>query len=215
MLTSRITFSRVVRGAEALPLALGGAGHHQAHDEAVQAQGLSEDEDQDHTHEQARLLRIRTDACVAHDANRKACCQGAHADREASTQVSVAGIGRVGGGLHLAIDDDGRDQAVDAKHAGHDHWDDAAHDHVRAHDTHGGNAHAGLGGAVGRAEVREDDGRGHAHEAEEGGGGVAGLQLQERGGGVGGHLSGRGAPGQGVCGPRGGGAGKPAEPKEP
>ena len=36
--------------------------------------------------------------------------------------------------------------------------------HVRPHDAHGGDADARLGSAIGRTEVREDDGGGHAHE---------------------------------------------------
>ena len=66
-------------------------------------------------------------------------------------------------------DDDGDDEAVDAEDTGHDHGDDGLHDELGAHDAHGGDADAGLGGAVGGAHAREDE-RGHgAHEAEEGG----------------------------------------------
>merc|ERR1719296_635443 len=96
----------------------------------------------------------------------------------------VARVGGVGGRLHLAVDDDRRDEAVDAEHAGHDHWNDGAHDHVRPHHTHRGDPRSGLGRAVGRTEVREDDRGGHPHEAEEGGGRVArrhGSEARPRG----------------------------------
>ena len=111
------------------------------------ASGLREDEDEDHADEEAGLLRVGAHAGVAHDADGEAGGQGAHADGEAGAQVRVARVGRVVGGVHLAVDDDGGDEAIDAEHAGHDHGDDGAHDHVRAHDAHGADADAGLGGA--------------------------------------------------------------------
>eukprot|EP00445_Apocalathium_hangoei_P035186 CAMPEP_0203945818 /NCGR_PEP_ID=MMETSP0359-20131031/81252_1 /ASSEMBLY_ACC=CAM_ASM_000338 /TAXON_ID=268821 /ORGANISM="Scrippsiella Hangoei, Strain SHTV-5" /LENGTH=85 /DNA_ID=CAMNT_0050877033 /DNA_START=31 /DNA_END=286 /DNA_ORIENTATION=+ len=40
-----------VGGAQVLTLALGRGGDHQAHDEAVEAQSLGEDEDEDHADE--------------------------------------------------------------------------------------------------------------------------------------------------------------------
>merc|ERR1712039_534268 len=98
--------SRVVGTAQVLALAVSGAGHHEAHDQAVEAQGLGEDEDQDHAHEQARLLRVRADTRVAHNADRETCCQRAHAYGETSTKVRIAGVGGVRSRLHFAVDDD-------------------------------------------------------------------------------------------------------------
>mmetsp|Transcript_25580 Transcript_25580/g.76206 ORF Transcript_25580/g.76206 Transcript_25580/m.76206 type:complete len:239 (+) Transcript_25580:39-755(+) len=181
--------SLVVGGAQALALALRRGRHDQAHDQAVEAQGLREDEDEDHAHKELGLLRVRPHAGVPDDANRQARRQRAHPDREAGGEVRVAREGRVGRRVDLAVDDHRGDEAVDAEDAGHDHGDDGAHDHVRAHDAHGADADAGLGGAVGRAEVGEDDGGRHAHEAEERRGRVALLHRQEGGGAVEGHVS--------------------------
>merc|ERR1711879_585814 len=85
--------SLVVWRAQVLALALGSGGHHQAHDEPVQAERLCKDEDQDHAHEEPRLLRVRADTCVANYADGQSCCQGAHADGEASAKVRVARVG--------------------------------------------------------------------------------------------------------------------------
>merc|ERR1711907_727404 len=84
--------SLVVRIAQVLALVIGTGGHHQAHDEPVQAKRFSEDENQDHAHEKPRLLRIRTDTSVAYNANCKACREGAHANCEACTKVRVARV---------------------------------------------------------------------------------------------------------------------------
>eukprot|EP00444_Apocalathium_aciculiferum_P059724 CAMPEP_0183599652 /NCGR_PEP_ID=MMETSP0371-20130417/179541_1 /TAXON_ID=268820 /ORGANISM="Peridinium aciculiferum, Strain PAER-2" /LENGTH=215 /DNA_ID=CAMNT_0025811721 /DNA_START=140 /DNA_END=788 /DNA_ORIENTATION=- len=167
-----------IRGAQVLALTLRSGCDHQADDEAVQAQGLGEDEDQDHADEEARLLRIRPHASIANDADGEASGQGGHANSEAGGQMGIAGVGRVSRGLHLAVDDHRRDEAVDAKDPSHDNGDDRAHHHVRPHDAHRRDANAGFRSAVGRAKVREDNGRGHAHEAEEGGGGIARLHLE-------------------------------------
>merc|ERR1711879_832986 len=125
--------SLVVWRAQVLALALGSGGHDYAHDEPVQAERLCEDEDQNHAHKEPRLLCVRADACIANDANCQSCCQGAHANCEASAKMRVAGVCRVGCGLHLAIDNDSGDQAIDTQDASHDNWNDGAHDHVWPH----------------------------------------------------------------------------------
>mmetsp|Transcript_52603 Transcript_52603/g.135781 ORF Transcript_52603/g.135781 Transcript_52603/m.135781 type:complete len:214 (+) Transcript_52603:173-814(+) len=171
----------IPRLAQIAALALGSRGNDQTNDQAVQAQCLRKDEYEDHANEELRLLRVRPHARVTHDADGQARGQGAHANGEASAEVRVARVGRVVGGIHLAVDDHRGDQAVDTQHTSHDNRDDGAHHHVGAHHAHGGDADARLGRAVGGAEVCEDDGRGDAHEPEEGRRRVALLHRQERG----------------------------------
>lgn len=77
------------------------------------------------------------------------------------------------GFLDLTDEDDGDDEAVDTQDTRHDNGDDATHDELRSHNTHGGHADAGLRGTVGRAEVRENERRGGAGKAEERGSGRA------------------------------------------
>merc|ERR1739848_974995 len=76
--------------AEVLTLALGGGCHNEAHDESIEAKRFCEDENQDHAHEQARLLRIRTHTRITDDSDCKACTEGTHADSESGAKVSVA-----------------------------------------------------------------------------------------------------------------------------
>merc|ERR1712066_134753 len=132
----------IVSAAEVVALALSSGSHHQADNQAVQTQSLGEDEDEDHANEEAGLLSVGAHASIAHNANGKAGCQGAHADGEAGTEVRIAGVCRVGGCLHLAVDDNCCDQTVDTQHTSHDNWDDGSHHHVRSHDTHSRDANA-------------------------------------------------------------------------
>merc|ERR1712060_501698 len=88
--------SLVVRRAQAL----GGGCDDQAHNQAVQTQRLRKNEDEDHTNEQARLLRVCANACITNNANGEACSETAHANCEAGTQVRIAGISRVVRGVH-------------------------------------------------------------------------------------------------------------------
>ena len=72
-------------------------GEDEADDEAVQAQGLREDEDEHHADEELRLLRRRAHARVADDANRDPGGHSGEAAGEAGGEVGVAGEARVGG----------------------------------------------------------------------------------------------------------------------
>ena len=62
-------------------------------------------------------------------------------------------------GLTVPGDDDGDDQAVNTQDTRHDDGDDVAHDQAGVHDTHGTDAHPGLGRPVGGAQVcwREEE----------------------------------------------------------
>merc|ERR1719162_1635700 len=80
----------VVRRAKALALTLSSGGHHQANDEAIESESFCENEDQNHADKQAWLLGIGSHAGIADDANRQACCEGAHAHCKACTQVCIA-----------------------------------------------------------------------------------------------------------------------------
>ena len=68
--------------------------------------------------------------------------------------------------LTIAGDDDGHDEPVDPQDTRHDDRDDVSHDQAGVHDTHGTDAHAGLGRPVGGAQVcvRERRGRGEEDE---------------------------------------------------
>ena len=59
-------------------------------DEPVQTQDLCENEDEDHAHEEPRLLRRPSHAGVAHDADRVARGQAREADGQAGAQVDEA-----------------------------------------------------------------------------------------------------------------------------
>ena len=55
--------------------------------ETVEAEHLGEDEDEDHAHEEPRLLGGATHACVPHNADGEACRQPAQAHAQARAQL--------------------------------------------------------------------------------------------------------------------------------
>jgi len=107
--------SDVVRRAQSLALALCRRSDDQADNEAVQTQGLGEDEDEDHADEEPWLLGVGPNASIAHDANGQSCRQGAHAHCQSCAQMRVPRVGRVGGSVHLAVDDHRGDEPVEGK----------------------------------------------------------------------------------------------------
>ena len=60
------------------------------HDEAVETQDFSENEDEDHSNEEARLLCGSADAGVADDADGVACGQAGQADSQTSAEMNEA-----------------------------------------------------------------------------------------------------------------------------
>jgi len=115
----------------------GAGGDDEADNESVQTEGLGEDENQDHTDEEARLLGVGTDTGVTDNTDSESGSEGGHTDGQASTEVSESLVGGVLGGLvELLVDDDRGDQSVDTQHTSHNNRDDGAHHKVWAHDAH-------------------------------------------------------------------------------
>lgn len=77
--------------------------------------------------------------------------------------------------LDLAVENHSHDEAVDTQDTRHDNGNNRLEDQVGLQDTHAADADARLGGAVGGAEVAEDEGGGDAHVAEEAGAGVVNI----------------------------------------
>merc|ERR1711924_317881 len=65
-------------------------GNHKAHDESVETQSLSKDEDEDHAHEETWLLRVGTDTSITNNANGKTSGEGTQAHGQASAQMGIA-----------------------------------------------------------------------------------------------------------------------------
>merc|ERR1719263_318642 len=83
---------RSVVGAQAGVLGASARSDDKADNEAVQTQRLGENEDQNHTDEEARLLSVGSDTSIADNADGKASSEGAHANGQASSKVSVAEV---------------------------------------------------------------------------------------------------------------------------
>ena len=176
-----------VRGAQVATL-VGSGGDDETDDESVQGQSFGEDENEDHADEQLGLLGVGTHAGVTDDSDGETSGERRETHSEASAQMGITGVLRVRSGLvELSVDDDGGDETVDSQNTSHDDGDDGSHNQVGSHDTHGRDAHAGLGGAVGRSEVGKHDGRGDTHETKEGGAGNALLSGEQSGSGESDH----------------------------
>ena len=76
-----------------------------------------------------------------------------HGPNRAETTPGHSRVQAVGRGVgHAVGNQDGNDEAVDGNDTSHDHGDDGLHDELGAHDGHGGDTGAGLGGTVGGAQ---------------------------------------------------------------
>merc|ERR1740121_467797 len=78
--------------AQVLALGVSCGGHDQADDQAVESQGLSEDKDQDHANEEARLLSVGTDTSISDDTDGQASSKGAHPNSKPSPKVCVTRV---------------------------------------------------------------------------------------------------------------------------
>lgn len=107
-----------------------------------------------------RVARSERGACAA-------ASRSPFGGAQAPARTRVDGLA-VLKGSHGRADDHRDDQPVDPEHARHHDRDDVLHDERRVDDAHGRDAAAALSGAVGRAEVGEDERERRAHEAEEG-----------------------------------------------
>lgn len=77
---------RVGRGMGCMTCSTTGV-HDQSHDETIQPEHFSKNEDQNHAHKQPGLLRRTTHAGVPHDSNGKAGCQSTQSYAKSSSQV--------------------------------------------------------------------------------------------------------------------------------
>ena len=97
------------------PRVLRGAGrprHDEGNNEPVKTERLGEDQDEDHSHEQLRLLGGAPHACIADHADRAAGREAAEADRDPGPEVGEAELGAVARLRDHAHDDHRDDQAV-------------------------------------------------------------------------------------------------------
>lgn len=67
-------------------------GQNEGHDEAVKPQHLGEDQDEDHAHEEPRLLGGAPHASVAHDSDGEPGCQAAQAHAQTSPKMHEAPV---------------------------------------------------------------------------------------------------------------------------
>lgn len=65
-------------------------GENEGHDEPIQSQHFSKDEDEDHADEEAGLLGCAPHTCISHNADGEACSQTAQTNAQPCAQVHEA-----------------------------------------------------------------------------------------------------------------------------
>jgi len=125
-------------------------------DESVQSQGLSENQNKDHSDENGRLLGVCSDSSVSDNSNAQTGSQRWKSAAKSSSQVFISHLSSVSSGRDLLSDDDGNDHSVDSQDTSHDDWNDGFHDKTRLQDSHRTDSDSTLGGSVRSSQVSED-----------------------------------------------------------
>ena len=94
------------------------------------------------------------DTGVTDNANSKTGSKTANSDSKTGAKVNKALVQGVLGRVTGTVGNEhGNDETVNGNNTSHDDGNDGLHDELGVHDTHGADAHAGLGSAVGSAKV--------------------------------------------------------------
>ncbi|KAJ2891403.1 hypothetical protein MKZ38_000474 [Zalerion maritima] len=136
--------------------------------DAIKPQNLAENQYQNHTNIQPRLLRASPDPGIAHHTDSQSGSEAAEPHGEAGTHEEDALVQRHLLG-QLPRDDDPRDEAVDGEDLGEDGGNEVGHEAVGAEDADLEDCGGGARGPVGGAEDGEEDGEDRAEGAEHGG----------------------------------------------
>ena len=140
--------------------------HDDGNNQTVETNSLSENEDKDHTNEDAISLGVGSDTSVTGDTNSKTSSEGRETAGKASTEVLVASLS-INTLLNLSNDDDSDDNTIDTEDTSHDNGDETSEDSGGLDDGKGGDTNTGLGSTVGSTKVAEDESSGNTHVGKE------------------------------------------------
>ena len=106
---------RHVRFLEPPPQLVPSLREDNGNDHAIEAEGLTEDENEDHADEDFLLLSVGADTSVTDDTDSESSCKGRETASQAWGQVSVARAEIVSNCIRLnfSIENDGNNEAVD------------------------------------------------------------------------------------------------------
>jgi len=153
--------------ARGMAVTLAGLGvKDEGNNETVETKDLSENENQNHADEKLGLLSGTTDTRVTNNTNGETSGKTGDTDGETGTKVDEAVEQRVVS-ANVVGNEDGHDETVNGNDTSHDDGNDALHDKLGAHDGHGSDTGARLGGTVSSTKSAEDHGGGGTHDAEE------------------------------------------------
>ena len=133
--------------------------HDDGDDESVQTNGLSENEDEDHTNEDSIGLGIGSDTGITSDTNGQSSSEGAESASESSAKVlvSIGLLHLIIGGLNLGSSDDCNNNTINTQDTSHNNWNKTLEDLSVIDDGKGGDTDSGLSGTIGSSEVSENE----------------------------------------------------------
>lgn len=152
----------------------------------TRTQDFSENQDQDHSDEETRLLCCTANTSITNDTNGETGSKTGQTDGETSTELDETGVERKVL-LQVVGDQDGNDETVDTNNTSHNDGHNVCKtnesdtegdlrelairtldNQIRSEDTHGSDTDTRLGGTIGSTQTGEDDGAGAAHCTKEG-----------------------------------------------
>ena len=143
--------------------------HDDGNDESVQSNGLSENEDKDHSNEDSIGLGVGSDAGVAGNTNCEASSEGAESASKSSSEVHVSIL--LWHGVSLALDlgsgNDGNDNTINTQNTSHNNWNQALEDLSWFDHGQRRDADSGLSSTIGSSKISEDESRGNTNIREE------------------------------------------------
>lgn len=91
----------------------------------VETENFSENQNQNHAHEDAALVHVGSDSFVADNTYAVSGCKTRHANGDAAGKVHETAEQAVAGlGVEVLCDEDGYDEGIDSDNTGHDNGDE-------------------------------------------------------------------------------------------
>merc|ERR1712000_338437 len=117
--------------------------HEKSNNQTVKTQNFSENENENHSNEETRLLGGTTDTSVTNNTDSETSSETG----ETSTELNESSVERKVL-LQTIGDKDGDDETVDTNDTSHNDWNNVLDDQIGTEDTHSSDTDTGFGGTV-------------------------------------------------------------------
>jgi len=141
--------------------------HEKSNNQPVKTQDFSENENQNHSNIESRLLSRSTHTRITNNTNSETRSKTSQTDGQTSTELDETSVERELLG-QVVGDQDRHDKTVDTNDTRHDNGDNVLNDQVGAEDGHGANSDTSLSSSICGTEAGENDSGGAAQRTKEG-----------------------------------------------